>query len=300
MSWSRGVGLPGRLLLAGLLVGCGGEASESAVAAPERPPREGEFRSSFLEADLVVPPGVFPPAEAEALFLPLLRDHAEILEGARVLDIGAGTGVIGLYALRMGAASLVATDIDPGAVAAVEENARRLGVEDRVEARLVSTDDLGAFSVVREGEVFDLVLSNPPYSLDLDAEGNNPVVDTGDLGLSILRGLRSHLAPGGRALLLYNSLFYQQTMVKLARHLGYDVRHHLASIITPWELGALFDLYFDRVLEREGIPAGELGFGPDDQIPVAETVRRRPEAPLLGRETGRLYPGFIVIQVASP
>ena len=112
----------------------------------------GEFRSDYFDQTLTVHPGVFPPDEAEALFLPLLSDHDELLEGARVLDIGAGTGVIGLYALSRGAASSIATDVDERAIQNVIENARRLGFEDRIEARLVPADDMSAYSTIAEDE----------------------------------------------------------------------------------------------------------------------------------------------------
>jgi ribosomal protein L11 methyltransferase len=54
---------------------------------------------------------------------------------ARVLDVGCGSGILALAALRLGAASAVAVDTDAEAVAATRANAARNGLADRVEAR---------------------------------------------------------------------------------------------------------------------------------------------------------------------
>jgi predicted nicotinamide N-methyase len=50
-------------------------------------------------------------------------DHPELVAGKRVLDIGAGSGLVGLAATRAGAASVLAADIDAFACTAVRLNA---------------------------------------------------------------------------------------------------------------------------------------------------------------------------------
>lgn len=50
-------------------------------------------------------------------------DHPEIVRGKHVLDIGAGSGLVGLAALRAGAADVLAADIDGFACAAIRLNA---------------------------------------------------------------------------------------------------------------------------------------------------------------------------------
>ena len=58
--------------------------------------------------------------------------------GDAVLDVGCGSGVLSIAAVRLGAASVLATDIDPIAVQATEENCQRNGVADQVLARVGS------------------------------------------------------------------------------------------------------------------------------------------------------------------
>ena len=82
---------------------------------------------------------------------------------------------------------------------------------------------MGAYTVMKPNEKFDLIISNPPYAINIDRETNTPATDNGDLGLSIVDGLQEHLSPGGVVALYYGSFFYHEVMVKYARHLGYEV-----------------------------------------------------------------------------
>src|SRR6188508_16991 len=58
----------------------------------------------------------------------------ELLQDARVLDLFAGTGALGLEALSWGAAALCATDSDRRAVQCIGENIRGLGVSAQARA----------------------------------------------------------------------------------------------------------------------------------------------------------------------
>jgi len=52
-----------------------------------------------------------------------ILDHPEVVRGKRVLDFGSGSGLIGIAAMKAGAASVLAADIDPFAAAAIRLNA---------------------------------------------------------------------------------------------------------------------------------------------------------------------------------
>jgi predicted nicotinamide N-methyase len=57
-----------------------------------------------------------------------LAEHPDEVAGRAVLDLGAGSGLCGIVAARVGAAAVLAADVDPLAEAAVELNARANGV----------------------------------------------------------------------------------------------------------------------------------------------------------------------------
>ena len=75
--------------------------------------------------------------------------------GARVLDLYAGTGAIGIEALSRGASHVTFVDTDTRALKLVEENLRRIGVSDRY-VIIRTPQSLPAGS-------FDLAVLDPPY-----------------------------------------------------------------------------------------------------------------------------------------
>lgn len=85
----------------------------------------------------------------------------EVVVGARVLDLFAGSGALGLEALSRGAASAVFVENQPRCVAAVRENAARC----RVCAEVVCEDVMRWLrrAVEQWVEGFDLVFADPPY-----------------------------------------------------------------------------------------------------------------------------------------
>jgi 16S rRNA (guanine966-N2)-methyltransferase len=77
--------------------------------------------------------------------------------GARVLDLYAGSGALGIEALSRGAASVVFVERDTRAAAVIERNLGSLGLEET----LIRQD---ALRFLRRAEgPFDLVFCDPPY-----------------------------------------------------------------------------------------------------------------------------------------
>jgi 16S rRNA (guanine966-N2)-methyltransferase len=83
---------------------------------------------------------------------------ADRIEGARFLDLFAGSGIFSFEAISRGAAAVVAVDESRRNIAAIEETAARLGI--RIET--IAGD---AIAVVRRWTKapFDLVYADPPY-----------------------------------------------------------------------------------------------------------------------------------------
>jgi SAM-dependent methyltransferase len=113
------------------------------------------------------------------------------VRGARVLDVGTGSGVQALLAAR-NASHVVATDINPRALAFTELNAALNGFTN-IEVRLGSLFDAVG------GERFDLITCNPPYVVS--PENRWAYRDSGlrgdEISRRVLMTATDHLADGG-------------------------------------------------------------------------------------------------------
>ena len=139
----------------------------------------------------------------EALFS-ILGD----LHGARVLDLYAGSGALGLEALSRGAERLVCVESDRQAIACIRENLSALGVEAR--ASLVPQPVRRALASLVERGPFELVLCDPPWS-DLG-------VTCQDLARLVAQGA---LASGARLVLEHSARDTEPTISGL---IAYDRR----------------------------------------------------------------------------
>lgn len=87
------------------------------------------------------------------------------LDGARVLDLGSGSGILALAAIRLGAAGALCVDPNPEAVAAARLNAAANGVAARVEHLVGTAADAAG------RPPFDLVVANVGGETLLDEAG---------------------------------------------------------------------------------------------------------------------------------
>lgn len=110
---------------------------------------------------LAVPdlPGLRPTGERvrETVFNWLMPKIA----GARVLDLFAGSGALGLEAVSRGAASAVLVERDPGLAARLREQVARLGAGDQVE---VVQDDALRWLQRQPRQAFDIAFVDPPFA----------------------------------------------------------------------------------------------------------------------------------------
>jgi 16S rRNA (guanine(966)-N(2))-methyltransferase RsmD len=111
---------------------------------------------------LVTPRGPVTRPTADQVRLALMDTLTPWLPGARLLDLYAGAGGVGLEALSRGAGHATFVERDPRAVAALHQNLTTLGVAARVR---VLREEVGRAlgRLAREGARFDLVFLDPPY-----------------------------------------------------------------------------------------------------------------------------------------
>jgi len=132
---------------------------------------------------LVAPPGSATRPTSDRVREALFSVLGASVEGARVLDLYAGSGALGLESLSRGAGSAVFIDRAPRAVTAIRANLDALGIEAdvrRMEARAALR------TASARGEAYDLVFLDPPYR---HATG---------LGRMLSEALPAVLAPGAR------------------------------------------------------------------------------------------------------
>ena len=203
--------------------------------------------------------GVFAPVRNEYVDLvaqaPLPADAATLT----AFDIGTGTGVLAAVLARRGVARVVATDLNPRALACARENIERLGLAARVE--LLQAD---LFPAGRAG----LVVCNPPWLPARPGSAlEEAVYDPGSrMLLGFLAGLAAHLEPGGEGWLILSDL---------AEHLGLRSRADLL---------AAFDAAGLRVAGRlDARPTHPRASDPSDPLHLA----RRAEVTSLWRLSAR-------------
>ncbi|WP_243719699.1 HemK2/MTQ2 family protein methyltransferase [Actinomadura sp. KC06] len=153
---------------------------------------------------LLRPPGVYRPQSDTRLLAQAFRG-INVPAGARVLELGTGTGAVAVAAARVGY-EVVAVDVSARAVLTARLNAL---VRD-LRVRVLRGD---LFAPVA-GEVFDVILANPPYVPgDADpaaARGRARAWEAGPDGRILLdricQAAPHHLAPSGTLLVVHSAL----------------------------------------------------------------------------------------------
>ena len=117
---------------------------------------------------------------------PTTRTCMEILEretrpGDRILDVGCGSGILSVVAVKMGAASALGLEIDPVAARAGEENVRINGIEDKVQIVQGTLP-----SPLAEAQGFDIVAANISAKVVTDLAQH--LIDTVAIGGKLIAG----------------------------------------------------------------------------------------------------------------
>ena len=130
----------------------------------------------------------------------LLKDYLEELEleDKRVLDMGTGSGIIGIEAAKQGA-EVIAADINPEAIEAAGNNAGDVSSIEFVESDLFENID---------GK-FDFLLFNPPYLPGKEGVGDEEIWRGGENGIEVtqkfLQDAPDYLKERGKILVVMSS-----------------------------------------------------------------------------------------------
>lgn len=112
----------------------------------------------------IEPGSTFGMGDHPTTMLSMSAIHAAMFDGARVLDVGCGSGVLSVGACVPGASRATAIDIAPASIAVTRANAEANGVADRIEVSNTPLADV-------DGQ-FDIVVANilAPVLIDLAAD----------------------------------------------------------------------------------------------------------------------------------
>lgn len=146
--------------------------------------------------------GVFSPVRGEYIGLVATAHLPKAPKGQSSItafDIGTGTGVLAAVLVRRGVSQVIATELEPRALACARENVAQLGLQSQINVLQADLFPPGQAS---------LIVCNPPW---LPARPSSPleraVYDEGGHMLKgFLAGLAGHLAPGGEGWLILSNL----------------------------------------------------------------------------------------------
>ena len=177
----------------------------------------------------VTPDVLIPRPETELLVEAALEMIAGV-SGPSICDVGTGSGCIAITLLcERTDARAVAVDVSDAALAIAADNARRQGVEERIELKV--SDCFRGLTPI----TFDLVVSNPPYvsaaalaGLQREVRDHEPLValSPGADGLSVIRRLLQD-GPG-----------FLKPHGHLIMEIGFDQGEKVQQLIDPnlWRL----------------------------------------------------------------
>jgi release factor glutamine methyltransferase len=164
---------------------------------------------------------VYEPAEDTFLF----AENLAVPNGAAVLDVGTGCGMLAILAAQK-AESVVAIDINPSAVRCAKANSQNNGVRGKM--AFLQAD---LFSIFQQKALFDVVTLNAPYLPAAESEVDSWMVRAWSGGANgrqvidrFIAQVPFHLKPAGRVLLMQSTLANAEETLDNFEKLGFKAK----------------------------------------------------------------------------
>lgn len=176
---------------------------------------------AYLDKTFHVYPNTFWPFMDSEPLVRCLR----VRHGDSVLDVGTGSGVIATFACYLGAARVLALDINPAAVQSARRNASEHGFGAIMEVR---QSDL--FAAVGE-EQFDVITANLPFRNKAapDVVARSQWDSDFQTNTHFFQQVRRYLKPGGRIYFAHANFGAPAEVRRLAKAAGFSMRQMARS-----------------------------------------------------------------------
>lgn len=159
---------------------------------------------TFGDVSIIVEDGVFTPNPKITQTPWMVIENFPDLKEKRVADVGTGSGIIAIMAVKQGAGQVVATDIEDKAIENAKENVIRNNVSDKV--KVIKTDLLEGVD-----GTFDYIFANIPMKKGVwDKEG----ISVTSTPQQFIESAKSKLNQGGEIYIPWGS-FAEETRVDL-------------------------------------------------------------------------------------
>lgn len=194
---------------------CSGDLAQYSALVSRRLAREPlqyiTRTSEFWSLEFYVDPRVLiPRPETEHIVEEVLKDFTDKNKNLSIVDVGVGSGCLSIaLAKEYPRAKIYATDIEPGPLEVAAINSSRHNVTGRV--NLLKGRTLAPVIELKSPKAFNIIISNPPYISQQEAEGLEPEV--------IKAEPRKALVSGPTGLEVYHELIEQ--MSEALRKNGY-------------------------------------------------------------------------------
>ena len=152
----------------------------------------------------------------------LLSGFATVKDGARVLDLGTGTGIIPiLLAAKTGAAHLTGLEIQPDSADMAGRSVALNGLEEKID---IVTGDIKEAGRIFDAASFDVITCNPPYMIgrhglknpeDAKAIARHEILCTLE---NVAEQTAKLLKPGGKFFLVHRPFRLAEIMVTLKKY----------------------------------------------------------------------------------
>lgn len=174
---------------------------------------------NFLGHKIIINKNVF-PADSQFSFSSKITAKKIPKNPGIVLDVGTGTGVQAIIAIKRGAKKVVAVDIDGDAVKNAKENVKFYKMEKSIEVRKGYLLDC-----INNDEKFDLIISNLPFA-DVKSKDNfaHFLFDAGlKLHERLLKESKQYLAKEGKILISTGTVGNEKKLNELIKKYNYRI-----------------------------------------------------------------------------